>query len=172
MIKPPTLGLRLAHRETKTSSLLKLHEVMFARSLGPEFARATDVELEEAFNAWNSNVIAAIPEDKLLVYNPKDGWGPLCKFLGLPVPATPFPHVNKRGDMVAVLQKQLNRGVFYDRLILTTLTLIVFAVMLFGYRFLALDQGACGGLTYFSIFLIFDLIFSILSAKALIKWWQ
>ncbi len=74
--------------------------------------------------------------------------------------------------MVAVLQKQLNRGVFYDRLILTTLTLILFAVVFFGYRFLALDQGACGGLTYFSIFLIFDLIFSILSAKALIKWWQ
>mmetsp|Transcript_114423 Transcript_114423/g.330603 ORF Transcript_114423/g.330603 Transcript_114423/m.330603 type:complete len:320 (+) Transcript_114423:52-1011(+) len=32
-----------------------------------------------------------VPADRLLVYNVKEGWEPLCKFLGVPVPSHPFP---------------------------------------------------------------------------------
>jgi hypothetical protein len=28
------------------------------------------------------------------VFEPKEGWEPLCKFLGKPVPDQPFPHIN------------------------------------------------------------------------------
>lgn len=35
-----------------------------------------------------------VPADKLLVYEVKDGWGPLCTFLGVPVPEAPFPRLN------------------------------------------------------------------------------
>lgn len=36
-----------------------------------------------------------VPADKLLVYNVKEGWEPLCTFLGVPIPAnTSFPYVN------------------------------------------------------------------------------
>jgi hypothetical protein len=35
-----------------------------------------------------------LPPERLLVYEVKEGWPPLCRFLGLPVPAAPFPHVN------------------------------------------------------------------------------
>lgn len=28
-----------------------------------------------------------------------EGWEPLCKFLGFPVPDEPFPHKNKGGDL-------------------------------------------------------------------------
>lgn len=35
-----------------------------------------------------------VPPERLLVFEPKDGWEPLCKFLGKPVPDQPFPHVN------------------------------------------------------------------------------
>ena len=35
-----------------------------------------------------------VPSDKLLVYDVKEGWEPLCTFLGLPVPNNPFPRVN------------------------------------------------------------------------------
>ena len=41
------------------------------------------------------------PKDKLLVYSVKEGWETLCKFLDVPIPSTPFPHKNKRGDIVA-----------------------------------------------------------------------
>ena len=39
-----------------------------------------------------------IPADRLLVYQVKDGWGPLCDFLGVPVPDEPFPRTNDRGE--------------------------------------------------------------------------
>jgi hypothetical protein len=33
---------------------------------------------------------------RLLVYDVRDGWAPLCTFLGVPVPETPFPRSNNR----------------------------------------------------------------------------
>lgn len=54
--------------------------------------------LTKAFVAHNDAVKAAIPADKLLVYQVKDGWGPLCAFLRVPVPADPFPRTNDRGE--------------------------------------------------------------------------
>ncbi|CAE6909469.1 unnamed protein product [Symbiodinium natans] len=44
-----------------------------------------------------------IPRDKLLEFNMKEGWKPLCDFLGKPVPDTQFPHVNDRVVMRALL---------------------------------------------------------------------
>lgn len=46
------------------------------------------------FNEWNQQVMNYVPKEKLLVYNVKEGWEPLCKFLNVPVPATAFPHSN------------------------------------------------------------------------------
>jgi hypothetical protein len=39
-------------------------------------------------------VRAYLPAERLLVYRVADGWAPLCAFLGVPVPAEPFPNVN------------------------------------------------------------------------------
>mmetsp|Transcript_37329 Transcript_37329/g.89771 ORF Transcript_37329/g.89771 Transcript_37329/m.89771 type:complete len:687 (-) Transcript_37329:1105-3165(-) len=41
--------------------------------------------------AYNNYVKTTVPEDDLLVYDCKLGWGPLCEFLGVPVPAVSFP---------------------------------------------------------------------------------
>jgi Sulfotransferase domain len=43
---------------------------------------------------WNQEVIDTVPAERLLVWNPKEGWDPLCDFLELPVPEQPLPHVN------------------------------------------------------------------------------
>jgi len=45
-----------------------------------------------------AEVKAAIPPERLLVYEVRQGWEPLCAFLGKPVPETPFPHVNDTAD--------------------------------------------------------------------------
>lgn len=45
----------------------------------------------EAYREHNAHVQTIAPEGSLLVYDVKDGWEPLCTFLGLDVPATPFP---------------------------------------------------------------------------------
>lgn len=36
-----------------------------------------------------------IPAEKLLIFDVKEGWGPLAKFLGVPEPSEPFPRVNE-----------------------------------------------------------------------------
>ncbi len=54
--------------------------------------------LIRAFKAHNEAVKRTIPADRLLVYQVKEGWGPLCEFLGTPVPDAPFPRSNDRAE--------------------------------------------------------------------------
>jgi hypothetical protein len=51
-----------------------------------------------AFERHNAAVRDGVPADKLLVFDAKQGWGPLCAFLGVPVPDAPFPSVNTTDD--------------------------------------------------------------------------
>jgi hypothetical protein len=44
--------------------------------------------------AHDAAVKAAIPADRLLVFRVSEGWDPLCRFLGKPVPEGDFPRVN------------------------------------------------------------------------------
>jgi hypothetical protein len=41
-------------------------------------------------------VQTAIPADRILTYDVKEGWPPLCAFLNVPVPDEPFPHKNTK----------------------------------------------------------------------------
>eukprot|EP00039_Didymoeca_costata_P016432 m.295144 g.295144 ORF g.295144 m.295144 type:complete len:251 (+) comp16393_c6_seq2:247-999(+) len=54
----------------------------------------------ELYNKHIEEVKKRIPADKLLVFNVKQGWEPLCKFLGKPIPDEPFPHVNSSEEMM------------------------------------------------------------------------
>lgn len=48
------------------------------------------------FEEHNEAVKAGVPEDRLLVYEVGQGWGPLCEFLRVEEPDGPFPHLNDR----------------------------------------------------------------------------
>lgn len=52
----------------------------------------------DVFNAHTAQVKATIPPERLLVMQISDGWAPLCEFLGVPVPAVPFPRSNDRAS--------------------------------------------------------------------------
>jgi Sulfotransferase domain len=55
--------------------------------------------MTEWFVRRNAEVMEALPPERLLVFSPKEGWAPLCAFLGVPVPAEPFPRVNSRDEL-------------------------------------------------------------------------
>jgi len=59
--------------------------------------------MTEAFKKHNAEVQRVIPKERLLVYEASQGWEPLCKFLGVPVPDTPFPRVNSREEMATMM---------------------------------------------------------------------
>ena len=53
----------------------------------------------EVFERWNEAVEMRVSAEKLLVYEVKEGWGPLCEFLGVEAPDEPFPRLNAAADM-------------------------------------------------------------------------
>lgn len=52
------------------------------------------------FNAHIKEVEAGIPAARLLTFDVREGWGPLCAFLGVPVPAISFPKLNSSRQFV------------------------------------------------------------------------
>lgn len=47
--------------------------------------------VRQMYDEWHDDVKATVPAEQLLVYQVKQGWEPLCQFLGVPVPNKPFP---------------------------------------------------------------------------------
>jgi hypothetical protein len=78
------------------------------------------------FKKRNESIVAECPKDKLLVFEAKDGWEPLCKFLDVPIPDVPYPHENDTANMQRI-EMALN-AVGY-----AALTLAVAAVVGLGY---------------------------------------
>ena len=54
-----------------------------------------------AYRENNARVREVIPPERLLVFNVAEGWDPLCRFLEVPKPATPFPRSNPRDEFWA-----------------------------------------------------------------------
>lgn len=46
------------------------------------------------YREYNEEVRAAVPKDRLLVFDVREGWAPLCAFLQVPIPRGSFPRVN------------------------------------------------------------------------------
>jgi len=55
---------------------------------------STEAGLIEAMERWNQGVIGTVPAERLLVWNPSEGWDPLCEFLEVDVPPDPLPRLN------------------------------------------------------------------------------
>ena len=47
-----------------------------------------------AYEANVARVHATVPQDRLIEFDARDGWPPLCAALGVPIPDEPYPRVN------------------------------------------------------------------------------
>lgn len=61
----------------------------------------------EVFERWNEEVREQVPAEKLLVYEVKDGWAPLCAFLDVEPPDKPFPHLNDTASFRKMIRRRL-----------------------------------------------------------------
>jgi hypothetical protein len=74
-------------------------DLMIRMTWGPEAPlRGEETHDDASFaglmDAWDEEVKRTIPAERLLVWDVRDGWGPLCEFLEVDVPAEPLPRIN------------------------------------------------------------------------------
>ena len=74
----------------------------------------TESVMKQRYKSHNLYVKSTVPEEDLLIWNVKEGWEPLCKFLEKAVPEEPFPHDNKTGDM-EYIDKYAHKSDFFQR---------------------------------------------------------
>ena len=56
---------------------------------------ALDVYLEHV-----DHVVKTVPKERLLQFEVREAWEPLCNFLHRPVANAPFPRLNERNDFM------------------------------------------------------------------------
>jgi len=67
---------------------------LLSTALGPDFRDRTTAIA--AYERHTAEVQESIPAHRLLTYDVLEGWEPLCRFLDVPVPDTPFPRLNSK----------------------------------------------------------------------------
>ena len=81
------------------------------------------------FNEWNEQVKAEIPANRLLVFEVKLGWEPLCQFLCVPVPEEPFPHLNDTQSYVDRLGRMKRFSIIIWTVAIAVLVVVVLVVV-------------------------------------------
>lgn len=84
---------------------IALMKAMWQKSglLGENMEKFDASILASGMERWNQEVRDAVPAEQLLEWSPADGWEPLCKFLEVPVPAAPLPHVNDSAGFAGMI---------------------------------------------------------------------
>lgn len=104
--------------KTLYAQYLQLREqnTLFARMVQPMiwdgiFGGRFDREsATERFRRHVAEVTEAVAAQRLLVFKTGEGWGPLCEFLGVPVPAEEFPRSNDSTSFQERIAKRQEAG--------------------------------------------------------------
>lgn len=94
-------------REQKTLFARMVQPMIWDGIFGGRFDRESATE---RFRQHTAEVTEAVPADRLLVFKTGEGWGPLCEFLGVPVPAEEFPSSNDSSSFQERIAKRQEAG--------------------------------------------------------------
>ena len=95
------------HREQEQQELISSDRAKFLEfedaMYGTDKELFTEAARKASFEQHNRRVLTYAEhhpsfKQRLLVWNVKEGWEPLCAALDLPMPGIPFPHANKAAD--------------------------------------------------------------------------
>jgi hypothetical protein len=81
-----------------------MDRVIFRDTFGNRFGERSHAI--EVFEAHNAEVERRVPAERLLVYEVREGWAPLCDFLEVAVPDAPFPHLNDREAFMKLVDER------------------------------------------------------------------
>ena len=97
-------------------------------SLGSTNPKSTCV-FRKRYRMHNHRVKSIVPPEKLLVFNVKQGWKPLCDFLGCEIPTSAFPHENVKGRLLKEIFQKTRYGQQVQREIQRTVFVIVSVIV-------------------------------------------
>ncbi|CAK8677541.1 unnamed protein product [Clavelina lepadiformis] len=80
------------------------------------------------------NEMQNCPPEKLFVYDVRQGWEPLCEFLGKEIPDKPFPHENVAGNALEKLMAKHPALIRIQREMKVTVALMSFALIFGSYK--------------------------------------
>ena len=107
------------------------HKLLWSRTLAG--VMGDKAKAVARYNAYIEEVKAAVPPENLLIFTVDQGWEPLCRFLDVAQPTTPFPNLNDRAAI-----KQTIGGLIKGAYITLGAYIVVVAAVLYGaYRLLA-----------------------------------
>lgn len=89
---------------------------------------------EAALKIWDRHLEYledVVPKDKLFYYSVKEGWGPLCDILEVPIPDEPFPRLNDAKDFQIMFQKLALQGLLRWVAVLSCIVVAVLAAYFF-----------------------------------------
>jgi len=90
--------------ETFKRAPKEFNEMLWKIGFHPDDPKCHDkARMIARFLAHNEAVHRAIPRERLLEFDPAGGWEKLCAFLGVAVPAHPFPHHNTTDEFQAMV---------------------------------------------------------------------
>lgn len=107
------------------------HIVDFGSALRATFDRQYGWERPRTVQMYDRHlelVEKLVPADRLLLFDVRDGWGPLCKALGKEVPKDiPFPNINDGASIDRVAKKVVKKGLTRWMVIISTAAIASFA---------------------------------------------
>ncbi len=80
---------------------MKMAKTMLSNKFTPKWNDET--EAKRVYEQHNETVRAAVPADRLVDWQPGDGWEPICRALSCRSPTDPFPHVNTTDEFRAMV---------------------------------------------------------------------
>jgi len=100
------------------AAYFSLHEVMWDEviyskdpTLVPSNLKEEDLpKIARIYDEWIEKVKRQVPKERLLVFNAKEGWEPLCKFLEKEIPDEPFPNVNESKEFNNMVRSMAHRS--------------------------------------------------------------
>jgi hypothetical protein len=89
----PFLAARGTHPSPHADAIAHMAQELIAVQVFDD--RLSDrAHAKRVFREHVAEVQATVPAERLLTFDLRQGWAPLCAFLGVPVPDLPFPRTN------------------------------------------------------------------------------
>ena len=102
--------LEISRRGTDSGfpGFFEMTNALFSQRFTPQWSEREPAMA--AYETHNQAVRDGVPAERLVEWQPADGWEPLCAALGVPVPDEPFPKVNTTEDFRAMAGLDAKEG--------------------------------------------------------------